>query len=314
MDWDSLLTMLKTFVGNDPTMVLLLTLAFFFLKNLWPTPVPASQQVLDGFAARIRKALELGDLVAAKRLADEGVDKTAVLLQAEAEPKPKGILDIFTTLFASPTMMPLMMIGGVFLLLMITGGGGCGGGGGGCAVKKTVAAESMQTFLSGAAQAARFSDYNTGRLAPCRCKLNLGETDECRPAIFELDSARGLVRTCAYEQPGVPEPWAWTRPDETGTGLSADRRGSYLPDSGTGGDLRECGPPPVVVDQGSPTADRGPGCYRCNGAASVRAGPVARVARFAWRPVARAAVGVARVGRWFRLPGRPFARLLRWRR
>jgi hypothetical protein len=273
MNWDALLEMLKSFFSNDPTMVLLLTLAFFFLKNLWPTPTPASQQVMTGFADRIRKALELGDADAAKRLADEGIAKTAEYLRTEAEPKPKGILDIFTGIFANPTLMPLLMIGGVFLLLMITGGGG------GCGAK-AAAFPTSQTEVS----------------------------NEIRPAIFELDGASGLIRPCVYE-PGMPDPWAWAGPEQADPGLCADRRGDAFADAGTSCDSDRCRLTPVAGGSGAPAADCGSGqCYQ-RWQTVQRPAAVSSLALRRGQPIRNAARVLARPLRWLRLPGRPFARL-----
>ena len=60
MDWTALFEMLKQVFANDPTMILLLTVGFFFLKMIWPTPEPASKQILQSYAERIRQALAAG--------------------------------------------------------------------------------------------------------------------------------------------------------------------------------------------------------------------------------------------------------------
>lgn len=286
MNWDSLFEMLKTVFANDPTMILLLTVGFFFLKQIWPVNTPASDQVLTGFMGRIRKALELGDAEQARKLADEGIAKTAEYLAKEAEPKPKGILDIFSTIFGSSTMMPLLLIGGVFLLLMITGGGGC---------KK--ANQDAPGIWPPA--------VNTGWSQPGQAGLG-AVINEVRNCFYELDGPAGAVRTCAY-QPGLPgNPWAWAGPEP---GLPADCGGTAGPDAGDRLDLD--GPGAAGVDQagGAPVASCAAGLCRPRQPALFRARSVPRLAIQRGQPLRNAARLAARPLRWVGALGRGVARI-----
>lgn len=289
MNWDSLFEMLKGVFANDPTMILLLTLGFFFLKQIWPQPAPASEQVITGFAARIRKALELGDVDAAKRLSDEGIAQTAALLAEEATPKAKGLLDIFTTIFSNNTMMPLLLIGGVFLLLMISGGGGCGGTGG-CSKASADALPASQSWYQGVPR------------------------DAIRPAVlYDLDSRAGYVRPIAWE-PGLSvgaDAWAWANGESAIAG-PADRRGSATEDAGTGGpaDFARVSP---VGDVELQTTACAAGVCRWSGRPAVnRPRAVAAPLSGRWYPgcrIVRAARRAAGALGRLRLPGRPLARL-----
>lgn len=277
MNWDSLFEMLKQFFANDPTMILLLTLGFFFLKQIWPQPASGSKQVMDGYAERIRKALELGDQDAAKRLADAGIADTAKYLQAEATPKPRGILDVITGIFGNGTLMPLLMIGGVFLLLMVTQGGGC-----------KASAE------------------------PGPLHMPTGSISYYAPAIFELDRACPRIRPAVWKPDAGVRPWAWAGDAaETVPSLSVDSGGGVDADGPAGGDLRQPGAARVVCLSGAFAADRGRGCCGLRWQAGQRAPALSRLAFRRGQPIRNLARGAARLGRWIRLPGRPFARLLR---
>lgn len=279
MDLDTLLKSLIAAVGDNPTLVLILTLAFFFLKMLFPQPAPASSQVLASYAERIRLALQAGNPDGAKALAEEGVDKARGYVLAEAEPKPKGILDIFTGLFTGGNLLPLLMIGGVFLLLMLTQGGGC---------KKTSAAPPAAMTRS-----------------------HLTEPMLYVPRILPAANRPGLTLCAA-------DPFEWANPLEPaghtdGQGiLGPDRRGDGGTDARAGGPAAVCGAAGCSDWPRAPLARSGPARYRVGWTAGPRARPVARAARFVGRPVARVAVGIVRVVRWAR-PLRRAVAAIGWR-
>jgi len=301
MNWDSLFEMLKQFFSNDPTMTLLLTVGFFFLKTIWPTPSPASDQVLQGFVGRIRKALELGDQEAAKRLADEGISKTAEYLAKEAEPKPKGILDIFSGIFGNPTLMPLLLIGGVFLLLMLTGGG----------CKKTQVSQADWPPAAAVGQVTGDRSQVTGG-TPIQLVRDFSGvlSDEIRNAVFDVDSAAGSVRLAGYE-PGVSE-WAWA--GETEDGDAAGSRGDAYADHGASGGADEPGAACLAAGTWALAANCRSGQCRTGRPAVARTEAVPRLALRRGQPFRNAARGLARPPRWLRGPGRAVAWIVRGRR
>lgn len=284
MDLDALLQTLLKAVGNNPTMVLILTLAFFFLKRLFPAPAPASTQVMQGYAERIRLALLAGNKEGAKELAEESVEKARGYVLAEAEPKPKGFLDIFTGLLTGGNLMPLLMIGGIVALLMLTQGNGCQKASGG------VLAPHATTF----------------QLLPTEPSLYV------RPAIFRHTD-------CVDPTLCAAGPFEWAEPlaepgDADSQGISGvDRRGKFGANAGVGGLVAVCGAAGCSDGTRAPLASRRSTRYRVGWIAGPRARPVARAAGFVYRPVARAAVGLVRVVRWVR-PLRRAAAAICWRR
>lgn len=280
MNWDALFEMLKGLFANDPTMLLLLTLGFFFLKQIWPQPQAPSEQVLTGFVGRIRKALELGDRDRARQLADEGIAKTAEYLATEAEPHPKGILDIFTGIFGNSTLMPLLLIGGLFLMLMITNGGGC---------KKASASAVPAPVGSASITWEKSADVS---IHPSSLDALAGPAD--------------LIRLVGYE-PGLYEPWSWTGPAESG--LSVDCGGNPFADAGAGGGAARCDAASLAGGAWAPVADCGSGSDGCRGASAQRARAVPRLALRRAQPFRNVARVLARPFRWLRLPVRAVARL-----
>jgi hypothetical protein len=281
MDLDALLKSLIAAVGDNPTLVLILTIGFFFLKMLFPTPAPASSQVLASYAERIRLALQAGNPDGAKALAEEGVEKARGYVLAEAEPKPKGILDIFTGLFTGGNLLPLLMIGGVVLLLMLTQGGGC---------KKA----------------------SGGALAPRSDRSQLTEPMLYVPAIFR-DADRVAPTLCAADPFEWAEPMVAPGQSDGQAILGPDRRGDIPAYSGVSGPIAVCGAAGCSHWSRPSLASSGPARYRVGWTAGPRARPVARAARFVGRPVARAAVGIVRVVRWAR-PLRRAVAAIGWRR
>ncbi|MCU0870721.1 MAG: hypothetical protein MUE50_00100 [Pirellulaceae bacterium] len=302
MDLDALLKMLMDMFKDNPTMVLLLTVGFFLLKMIFPAPAPASSQVMSGYAERIRLALLAGNTEGAKALAEAGIAKTAEYLKEETEPKPKGILDIFTGLFTGGNLMPLLMIGGVFLLLMLTQGGGC---------KKA----SAEPVLTPASVSDSVADTITGGLTPARSPLP--ESQEARYdrqiAFCSADDALAAA---------VVRPFEWAEPLAGPTGpASGDGQGIDGPDRG--GDCpTDAGVCPAVAVgtvacgsccHGASVATDRPARQRVGWNAGPRAGPVARTARFVFRPAARVASRVAGLIRWAR-PLRRAGAILGFRR
>lgn len=281
MDWTALFEMLKGVFANDPTMILLLTIGFFFLKTIWPTPEPASTQILRGYADRIRQALASGNVPGAKLLADAAVEKAETAMRAEVEPKVGGILDVIKGLFGNQTLMPLLLIGGVVMLLMLSGSGGCGG----CAAVKAEPPAAIETT----------SQWRvTGE--PERFVWLGGDGRS-------TDAPRTPLVFCAGE------PWAWA---DNGTAVepgSTDRRGLEPTNSGPGSAVDLAGIPPLGDGVVCPAAGCGRGCS-ASGRPAVRTAPaVSRLALRRGQPVRNVARLFARPFRWLRLPGRPFARL-----
>lgn len=283
MDWTALFEMLKGVFGNDPTMVLLLTVAFFFLRQIWPETPPASSQILQGYAERIREALKVGNLDGARQLAEAGVDRAKAALVAESEPKVGGFLDIIKNLFGNGNLMSLLLIGGVVLLLMLTKGGGC-------AMATAKAADPIHTSWS---------------------------IDREQDRFVELDGAVGTVRPVGAPIVFCGDQWSWADQGTVGELGVADRRGFLDADAGTGGDVDGAGVPQLGDGGVCAAAD----CGRCScpsRRAAVGASPaVSRLAFRRGQPVRNAGRGVVRAAgrvvgalRWLRLPGRPFARLL----
>ena len=303
MDLDVLLKSLLSMVGDNPTMVLLLTIGFFFLKMLFPAPAPASAQVMQSYAERIRLALLAGNQEGAKQLAEAGIAKTANYLQEETEPKPKGILDIFTGLFTGGNLMPLLMIGGVFLLLMLTQGGGCS--------KKA----SADPVLTPASVSDAVADTITGGFTPARSPI---------PEFQEARYDRQIVFCSADDAlaAAVVRPFEWAEPLAGPAGPAAgDGQGIDGPDRG-GNCPTDAGVCPAVAvgtvacgscRNGASVARSGPTRYRVGWHAGPRAGPVARTARFVFRPAAGVASRVAGFLRWAR-PLRRAGALLGFRR
>lgn len=281
MNWEPIFESLKTFFGNDPTMMLLLTVAFFFLKTIWPQQTPASQQILDGYLGRIREALRLGNRAGAEELAAEGIAKATDAVAREVEPQVASPLSFLTGILGNQTLMPLMMIGGLFLVMML-GQGGC---------QKKASATPHEPQIETAVE--NVTDASPGQFV-----------DRVAAGVQPAD-----VQFCA-----VARPWAWTEPADGDTGQLGDPdRGRQQPaDAGAGNPVDG----PGVSHVGTAVCSAGV-CRGQYGSASRRlavpvARPVANVGRgqlVRGQPVRNAARIVARPFRWLRLPGRPLARL-----
>jgi hypothetical protein len=269
MNWDALFEMLKGVFGNDPTMVLLLTVAFFFLKTIWPTPQPASQQILNGFLPRIRDALRIGNRAGAESLASEAVARATEAVQDEIEPKVSSPLSFLTGILGSGNIMPLIIVG-VLLMLMMRG----------CPTPKTAQMEVLTDAVP----------------------------------IVSLDRAGDHLSAGDFVFVSTTRPWAWTEPDN-GTAVefgNSDRGGFRQSDAGTGDSVD--GSCFAAMDEA--VCGQGVCLGQWSGAGQRRPVPVARAVSPVDRgqlvrgqPVRNVARIVARPFRWFRLPGRPLARL-----
>jgi hypothetical protein len=278
MNWEPIFNSLKDFFGNDPTMMLLLTVAFFFLKTLWPQPQPASQQILTGYLARIRDALRLGNRDGAELLAQEAIGKATAAVEQEVQPLVSSPLTIITSLLGNKTLMPLLLVGAVFLFLML--------GQGGCQPKTSqlpapvIQPTSLESMTDADDVPIRFLD---------------GRADAGRDADFAFVSVES-------------EPWAWTKSNGTAEQLGdfGDRGqsntytpASHTPDGSAAAnvDARECGAGVCRGSAGRVVYWRAQSADRPVGAL-VRGQPLRNIARIAARPF-----------RWVRIPGRPIARL-----
>jgi hypothetical protein len=290
MDLDALLQSLLATFKDNPTMVLLLTVGFFFLKQMFPTPAPASTQVIQGYAERIRMALLAGNEAGAKQLADAGIAKTAELLRVETEPKPKGILDIFTGLFTGGNMLPLLIMGGV-LMLFVFGGNGC---------KKTATAVPPASALTWQDSALD----ETGALTVNHTHSQ-GVLPHVRNAVFNAADPVGVWSVAAgdYEWADYPGPG-----DDGAAVHGPNCRGNGSANAGTRGPVAVPGAAVASCRAGACVSPGGQGRQGVGRYTGRRAWPVASAARLAGRPVARVAVGVVRVFRW----ARPVRRAAAW--
>jgi hypothetical protein len=293
MNWEPIFESLKTFFGNDPTMVLLLTVAFFFLKTIWPQPQPASQQILDGYLGRIREALRLGNRAGAEELAAEGIAKATDAVAKEVEPQVASPLSFLTGILGNQTLMPLLMVGGLFLVMML--------GNGGCQKKANAIPYEPPTETA----VENVTDASPGQFMD---RVAAG----VQPADLRFCSITVPARPWAWTEPAADrDAWAWADRDAGQLG-DPDRRGLGDQDTGTGNPVD--GPGVSHVGAGVCSAGVCSGPYRsASGRVAVTAArPVAQVDRGRFvrgPPVRNAARLVARPFRWLRLPGRPFARL-----
>lgn len=125
MNWDQLLELFKGLIGDNPMMLLLIGLAVYLLKSLFPAPESRADRVSRRFAERVRLASELGDDAAVERLAKKAASEVNAAVALEGRSVSAGILDWFKELFSGGNMMPLLLIGAVLMLFMFQGGG-CG--------------------------------------------------------------------------------------------------------------------------------------------------------------------------------------------
>jgi hypothetical protein len=291
MNWEPIFHSLKEFFGNDPTMVLLLTVAYFFLKTIWPTPQPASQQILNGYLGRIREALRLGNRAGAEELAAEGIAKATDAVAQEVEPQVASPLSFLTGIFGSSTAMPLLLIGGLFLVMML-GNKGC---------------QKTSTPL--------YEPY----LQPTVHHTSENLTDAAARQLMDRPSAD--LRTADLRFVSHTQPWAWadsgadawTWANGTPGGFGDfDRRRLGDAHAADSDHPDRPGVSPVGYGVGSAGVCSGPDC-RASGRSPVAAPrSVATVDRGQFvrgQPVRNAARLVARPFRWLRLPSRPFARL-----